>query len=130
MNQKKAVMMIQDYVRGSNFDVRGFFVGHRSISWMKRVSNEIVTNISRGGSAEEYCPDEKAVSLASAATRATQAAIAGVDIAFDPNGDPFILEVNSQPDFIGLEKVSRSDISSSIVDLMVRIGSGELDWIR
>jgi len=91
---------------------------------MKRVSNGLTTNVSRGGSPEEFNIDDKTSDLVSKAALTIHAAIAGVDVAFDENQHPFILEVNTQPDFIGLEKVSRRDLGSSIVDLMVGIAAG------
>jgi len=122
--RKGSVILIQDFVRASNYDVRAFVVGCNAIAWMKRVSSGLATNISKGSSPEEFVVDERTESLASKAASVVHAAIAGVDIAFDENGDPFVLEVNSQPDFIGLEKISKNDIGYSIVDLMVRIASG------
>lgn len=120
----RTVVLYQQDLTGANTDIRAFTVGHRVIASMKRVSSSLAANVSRGGRPEHLELNDELIALAEDASRATGAEIAGVDIMLDREGRPYVLEVNAQPDFIGLEKVTEVDIAMAIADYVVRRGQG------
>jgi len=123
----RAVVLYQQDLTGAGTDIRAFTVGHRVVAAMKRVSSSLAANVSRGGRPERVELDDELVHLAEDASRATGAEIAGTDIMLDRSGRSYILEVNAQPDFIGLETVADVDISSTICEYMIErvVGRGD-----
>lgn len=117
----RGVVLYQEDLSGRDYDIRAFTVGYKVVAAMKRVSPSLRTNISRGGRPEPIDLDGELVSLAERASRLIGAEVAGVDIILGKDGRPYVLEVNSQPDFIGLETVSKVDIASAISDYMVKL---------
>jgi tetrahydromethanopterin:alpha-L-glutamate ligase len=116
----KTVSLYQQDLSGTSFDIRVFTVGYRTVAAMKRVSSSLAANVSRGGKPERLDLGEGLADLAERASRATGAEIAGTDIVIDREGEPHVLEVNAQPDFIGLETVTDADIPSEISEYVVR----------
>ncbi|MEM3945757.1 MAG: ATP-grasp domain-containing protein, partial [Candidatus Micrarchaeia archaeon] len=113
---KNEVPIFQNFVRGGNFDIRLLVVNKNVVSSMIRFSTSSRTNISTGGKPMKYEAPEEIKKLAIDASVAIHSSIAGVDVAIDKDGTPYILEVNTQPDFIGLQSVSDINIADAIVD--------------
>lgn len=110
------VPIFQNFVRSGNFDIRLLVVNAKVVGSMIRLSDSSRTNISAGGKPKKYEAPEEIKKMAISASIAMHSTIAGVDIAIDRDGTPYILEVNTQPDFIGLQSVSDINISDAIVD--------------
>jgi [lysine-biosynthesis-protein LysW]--L-2-aminoadipate ligase len=119
-NPPEVVSLYQRDLSGTRFDIRVFTVGYRTVAAMKRASSSLATNVSRGGKPERLDLGEELADLTERASRATGAEIAGTDIVIDGEGEPYVLEVNAQPDFIGLETVTDADIPSEISEYVVR----------
>lgn len=113
---KNEVPVFQNFVRGGNFDIRLLVVNKNVVGSMIRFSNSSKTNISAGGKPIKYEAPEEIKKLAVNASTAIHSTIAGVDVAIDKDGTPYILEVNTQPDFIGLQSVSDINVADAIVD--------------
>lgn len=111
----KTPIISQKFVRGSDRDIRALVVGEEVISTIERVSKGIVTNISKGGRAIRLKPDSEIQDLAIKSSSVLGCQISGVDIAIDTEGKKYILEVNSQPDFMGIQKVTNFRIADRIV---------------
>ena len=111
-------LICQRFVRGSNYDVRALVVGDQVVAGMARVSNEVATNLSRGGIPTPLKLDRESSDLALMASTALGCDVCGVDIAINTDGQRFVLEVNSQPDFRGLQNVTDLDIPDRIVSFL------------
>lgn len=105
-------------------DIRVFVVGGDSIGAMKRTpaNGEFRSNISAGGLGEtfdlEKSPEIK--ELAENAAKVTGIEIAGVDIMIDKEtGEYYVLEVNTGPQFKGLEKYTRINIAKKVIEYFV-----------
>jgi RimK family alpha-L-glutamate ligase len=102
-------------------DVRIFTVGYKAIGAMKRTptkKGEFRSNISVGGKGEKFdlgkYPQVKDV--AEKISDLTKTEIAGVDIMINKEtGDPYILEVNPGPQFMGLEKYTGVNVAEVIM---------------
>jgi ribosomal protein S6--L-glutamate ligase len=101
-------------------DVRVFTINSKAVAAMKRIPvvGEFRSNISLGGTGEKFDLNNNSEikTLAEKASAAAGILIAGVDIIVDKNtGKPYILEINSCPQFEGLEKYTGENIALQII---------------
>jgi len=78
----------------------------RVVAAMMRHSAEWITNIKRGGRPVTVVANDDTKALAVRAAAAVGADFAGVDILYDRDERPSVLEVNSMPAWSGLQKVT------------------------
>ena len=113
-------LIIQEFVETSfGRDVRVLTVGGRAIAAMKRSSgsDEFRANYSLGGLCEPLEITAEIEWLASETSRILGLDIAGVDLLFA--GEHFkVCEVNSSPDFEGLEQCCQVDIAETVYYLV------------
>lgn len=83
----------------------------RVVAAMMRHSTEWITNIKRGGRPVTVAANDDTKALAVAAAAAVGADFAGVDILYDRNERPSVLEINSMPAWSGLQKVTTARIA-------------------
>ncbi|HLH88487.1 MAG TPA: RimK family alpha-L-glutamate ligase [Xanthobacteraceae bacterium] len=83
----------------------------RVVAAMMRHSAEWITNIKRGGRPVAVATNDDLKTLAVRAAAAVGADFAGVDILYDGDQRPSVLEVNSMPAWAGLQKVASADIA-------------------
>ena len=103
-------------------DWRVFVVGGRAIAAMLRHGVSWKTNAAQGAACEAFEPDGQMRALAEAAAEAVGAGFAGVDIIRDASGRLLVLEVNSNPAWSALQRVTRTRISEVLVaDFLSRI---------
>ena len=86
----------------------------RVVAAMMRHSTEWITNIKRGGRPVTVAANDDTKALAVRAAAAVGADFAGVDILYDRDERPSVLEVNSMPAWSGLQKVT----SAAIADIL------------
>jgi len=113
-------MLIQEFIETPGRDIRVFVVGNRAIGAMYRYAQPGAwkTNVSRGGKPEE-CPLSKDLEqLALNASKAMQMDFAGIDILESKTG-LVVSEVNSAPNWSGLQKATGIDAAEEIVDYIL-----------
>jgi ribosomal protein S6--L-glutamate ligase len=116
-------ILIQAYVAESKgSDYRAFVIGDRVVAAMKRTAKpgDFRSNISIGGSGEKVRLTEEEESMAVKATKALGLKICGVDILRSKTG-PLIMELNANPGFLGISKVTGIDIAGEIVKYAVSL---------
>jgi RimK family alpha-L-glutamate ligase len=91
----------------------------RVIAAMMRHAPHWITNVKRGGRPVAVVPDHAMHELALRATAAVGADLAGVDILYDADDQPTVLEVNSMPAWSGLQTVTNVPIASVIASGLV-----------
>lgn len=101
-------------------DVRVFCVGYKAIGAMKRTPHEgdFRSNISQGGMGEPFDLKKNlnVRDIAQQAAEATRTEIAGVDIIINKEtGEPYILEINNGPQFVGLEEYTDTNAAEEII---------------
>jgi RimK family alpha-L-glutamate ligase len=114
-------MLIQEFIETPGRDIRVFVVGNRVIGAMYRYAKPGAwkTNVSRGGKPEE-CPISKDLEqLAINASKAMQMDFAGIDILESETG-LVVSEVNSAPNWSGLQKATGIDAAEEIIDHILR----------
>ena len=111
--------------RRSWHDLRLFVVEERVVAAMRREGESWITNIQRGARGLPFEPPPRLAHVAVAATRTLGAVFAGVDVAVDERGRPWILEVNAMPAWKALERVSGVDVAAAICAAAIarRIGA-------
>ena len=110
-------MLIQEFIETPGRDIRVFVVGNRVIGAMYRYAKPGAwkTNVSRGGKPEE-CPISKDLEqLAINASKAMQMDFAGIDLLESKTG-LVVSEVNSAPNWSGLQKATGIDAAEKIID--------------
>ena len=96
----------------------------RVVAAMMRHSTEWITNVKRGGRPVTVVANDDTEALAVRAAAAVGADFAGVDILYDRDQQPSVLEVNSMPAWSGLQKVTSVDIAGTLAaDLIAALGA-------
>ncbi len=109
----KGAFLLQEYIRSPGFDIRALVMGDEVISTMQRVATEgIVTNIHSGGIPRPNDIDVEDIAKKSAS--AVDGQLVGVDIIPDNTGNLWVLEVNATPGWVGLQSVTKEDITDLI----------------
>jgi RimK family alpha-L-glutamate ligase len=109
----------------SNGDIRIFVVGEKAIGAMRRTPRvgEFRSNISVGGKGEklDLAANGSIRELAEKSAKATGIEVAGVDIIINKKtGQHYVLEVNTGPQFNGLERYTGTNVASEIVKYFVK----------
>ena len=113
-------IFVQKFIETPGRDIRVFVVGTRVIGAMYRYAKvgQWKTNVSRGGKPQPCEVIPKLEALALKTTKAMAMDFAGVDILED--GDQFVVsEVNSAPNWSGLQKATGIDAAEEIVDYIL-----------
>jgi RimK family alpha-L-glutamate ligase len=103
-------------------DFRLLVSQNRVVAAMMRHSAEWITNIKRGGRPVTVVANDDTKALAIRAAAAVGADFAGVDILYDRDERPSVLEVNSMPAWSGLQKVTSAGIADILAaDLLAAL---------
>jgi len=97
-------------------DWRVFVAGGQAVAAMLRHGVTWKTNAAQGAACEAVEPDGQMSALAVAAAAAVGAGFAGVDIIRDASGRLLVLEVNSNPAWAALQRVSAINIAQALAD--------------
>jgi RimK family alpha-L-glutamate ligase len=96
-------------------DWRVFVAGGKAVAAMLRQGVTWKTNAAQGAHCQAIEPDGQMSAMAIAAAEAVGAAFAGVDIIRGAGGRLFVLEVNSNPAWSALQRVTRRPIAEVLV---------------
>ena len=116
------VYYLQRYVgveRNGFHDFRVLVSQGRVVAAMMRHSPHWVTNVKRGGKPVAAVADGVMRDLAIAAAAAVGANFAGVDIVYDRDERPTVLEVNSMPAWSGLQRTTSIDIAATLASDLI-----------
>ncbi|HET7849085.1 MAG TPA: RimK family alpha-L-glutamate ligase [Pseudolabrys sp.] len=116
-NEVSGVYYLQRFVSVEHdgfHDFRVLVSRGRVVAAMMRHSSHWVTNVKRGGRPVAAVIDQTMKDMAVAATAAVGADFAGVDITYDRDGRPSVLEVNSMPAWSGLQRTTPIDIAAAL----------------
>ena len=121
-NGLKARVIVQEFIReAKGADIRAFVVDGEVVGAMRRQGKpgEFRSNLHRGGTSSiiELSTEEKYTAVLAA--KAVGLGIAGVDFLQSARG-PLVLEVNSSPGLQGIEKTTKTDIASKIIQYIFR----------
>ncbi|MNY26500.1 Ribosomal protein S6 modification protein [compost metagenome] len=115
-------ILIQEFIKESKgSDIRAFVVDGKVVGAMKRTAKEgeFRSNIHRGGTAQVIRLSKAERETAIAAAAQLGLTVCGVDMIPSDRG-PLVLEVNSSPGLEGIEKATKKDIASEIIQYIER----------
>ena len=115
---ERAVYYLQETIKHTGSDIRGFVLGERVVAAMKRVSKGWRTNVARGARVQPLRLTDDQEHICLAAARTVEATYAGIDLLPAADGRLYVLEVNSIPGWKGLQSVSRLNIAGEIVNYL------------
>jgi RimK family alpha-L-glutamate ligase len=116
---KNKTILLRKFIANKG-DIRIFTVGFKAIGGMKRIAskNDFRSNISQGGTGKPFdlIKYPKIRALAEKSAKISGIEIAGVDIMIGTKDKkPYVLEVNSGPQFKGLEKYTKTNAALEII---------------
>lgn len=112
------VIYMQQFVSHGASDIRAFVIGDHVAAAMRRVADSWKTNVSQGARPVPLKTDEAIEKMAVEAAKAVSCKVAGVDIIEGHDGY-YVVEVNSQPGWRGLQTVTETNIAEEIVDFLI-----------
>jgi RimK family alpha-L-glutamate ligase len=113
--------ILQKYIP-IEWDIRVLIIGNKVIGAMKRNKphkDSIVTNISQGGIGEKFILSPEIEMLALDVANTLSLEYAGIDILFDSNNKPYIIEVNATPQFDGFNKALNIQVEDLLVEYLI-----------
>jgi ribosomal protein S6--L-glutamate ligase len=119
-------VLVQEYLPSAeDGDIRIIVVGGRPVAWMKRVPprGEFRANVHLRGKGHPWSPLPDWVQMAAKATRTLGLEVAGVDLLERSHG-PVVLEVNTNPGFREMERVTGLDVAEEIVRHATDVAKG------
>ncbi|MFC1727732.1 RimK family alpha-L-glutamate ligase [Patescibacteria group bacterium] len=116
---EKTVLIAREYIPNDG-DIRIFTVGYKAVGAMKRTpkKGDFRSNISQGGKGNVFDLKRypKVRQISEKLSRLTQTEIAGVDIMLHKESKlPYVLEINPGPQFLGLEKYTKTNAAFQII---------------
>ncbi len=112
-------ILIQNYMPIDS-DFRVLVLGEEVLGVMKRSLAEgaIVSNIAKGGLTSSADLDPDVLAMAVKAARTMGLDFAGVDLLLH-DGRPYVLEVNSAPEFKAFERVTGVNVAARVLDYLL-----------
>jgi RimK family alpha-L-glutamate ligase len=112
------MIYLQEFLPHGSSDIRAFVIDGRVIAAMRRVAKGWKTNYSQGSRPESVKLAKNLDDMAIKSAGCVGCKIAGVDILETRRG-PYVVEVNSQPGWKGLQSVTRIRVADRIVEFVL-----------
>jgi len=109
------VIYIQEFIPHGYSDVRAFVVGDKVVAAMRRLGIGWKTNVAQGAIPKFHEVSRRNEELAVKAAKTLGCEVAGVDMMETEAGECYVNEVNSQPDWRGLQSVSKVWLAEEII---------------
>jgi len=113
-----AVLYLQRFVAGPGFDLRILLLDGQLVGAMKRIPKpgDFRANISQQGTGVIHEPTERELDLARQAAAVTGSLFAGVDLMYNSDGEPLLIEVNAVPGWKGLQRTCGIDVPAVLFE--------------
>ena len=113
------VIYLQEFINHGGCDLRLLVVG-KTVFAMKRHSTHWITNVSCGGTPKPHIANELEHKIAINAAAAVNGCIIGVDLIYDEQGQPNVVDVNSAPGWQAISATLDIDIACEILNFVAR----------
>lgn len=115
-----AVLYLQAFVSGPGFDIRVLLLDDQLVGSMKRIPKpgDFRANISQQGTGIVHVPTDREMELARQAANITGSLFAGVDLMYNANHEPFVIEVNAVPGWRGLQRTCDIEVPERLFGWM------------
>jgi RimK family alpha-L-glutamate ligase len=125
---ENAELLMQEFIE-SEYDVRVHVLGDKVVAAMKRfvIKNDFRSNFSLGSEIESVELEKGQKEICIKAAKAVGALWAGVDmIIAKKDKKPYFLEINSSPGTYGIEKATKQDLVSKVMEYL----SDKKMWVK
>ena len=112
------MIYLQEFLPHGSSDIRAFVIDGQVVAAMRRVAKGWKTNYSQGSRPESVKLAKDLDDMAVKSAECVGCKIAGVDILETRRG-PYVVEVNSQPGWKGLQSVTRISVADRIVEFIL-----------
>lgn len=109
------VIYMQEYIEHQDWDLRILVVGKQVFGMRRCRPGHWVTNASFGSECTRHEVTNRERQIALKATESQDAILAGVDLVYDPAGNPFVVEVNACPAWNRISEALETDIASVLI---------------
>ena len=122
LERLEAVLYLQKFVTGPGFDIRILLLDGELVGSMKRFPKpgDFRANISQQGSGIAHSATDPELELARRAANVTGSFFAGVDLMYNAELEPVVIEVNAVPGWRGLQRTCNVDVPSRLFEWMER----------
>jgi RimK family alpha-L-glutamate ligase len=116
------VLYLQTFVAGPGFDIRILLLDGQCVGSMKRIpkAGDFRANISQQGTGVTHAPTSRELELAQQAANITGSLFAGIDLMYNANLKPLVIEVNAVPGWRGLQRTCDIDVPSRLFEWIER----------
>jgi ribosomal protein S6--L-glutamate ligase len=113
-----AVLYLQTFVSGPGFDIRVLLLDDQLVGSMKRIPKpgDFRANISQQGTGVVHVPTDRELELARQAANITGSLFAGVDLMYNADHEPLVIEVNAVPGWRGLQRTCDIDVPARLFE--------------
>lgn len=117
-----AVLYLQKFVSGPGFDIRVLLLDGQLVGSMKRTpkNGDFRANISQQGTGISHNPTDCELELAQQAASVTGTLFAGVDLMYNSDLEPLLIEVNAVPGWRGLQRACGMDVPTRLFEWIER----------
>jgi ribosomal protein S6--L-glutamate ligase len=112
------VIYQQRYIEHGDRDLRLLVIGNQLVSMVRRLPGSWITNASLGAHCTPHTANELERSIAWRAADSVGAVLAGIDLVYDQNGNPFVVEINASPSWRAISKATATDVASMLIQWM------------
>lgn len=122
LERLEAVLYLQKFITGPGFDVRVLLLDGELVGSMKRFPKpgDFRANISQQGSGVAHSATDRELELARWAANVTGSLFAGVDLMYNAELEPVVIEVNAVPGWRGLQRTCNIDVPSRLFEWIER----------
>jgi len=105
----------------TGYDFRVIVIGGEAIGVMKKTApaGEFLTNVAHGGLASRADLTDELKDLAERTARVFKADYVGVDIMYDAEGRPYVLEANRGAQFEGFERSTGINVAQKMIEFLL-----------
>ena len=118
--KQKQALILQEFV-GNGMDIRAVVIGNKVVAAEKRKTNkrnEFRANLSLGGKGTAIELDAQTQEFCVRAAKAVGLEVAGVDIMFNRNNEPILIEVNANFGF-KIQDITGINIAGTMIDYLI-----------
>lgn len=122
LERLESVLYLQKFISGPGFDIRILLLDGELVGSMKRFPKpgDFRANISQQGSGIAHSATDPELELARRAADVTGSFFAGVDLMYNAELEPLVIEVNAVPGWRGLQRICSVDVASRLFDWLER----------
>ena len=103
---------------GPGFDIRVMLLDGQLVGSMKRIpkAGDFRANLSQQGTGTGHVPTDHELELSRQAARVTGTLFAGVDLMYNADLEPLLIEVNAVPGWRGIQRACNIDVPTRLFE--------------